>query len=122
MEVKFRDIARSLGIPEHSARISLATPPVSDEVLQYRAYCISELLINRLIQSGKLLKITGNTWAEVKGSYMDSKQAVVCFWQFNGSPQYFPFKIPTNALIGHKDAIVQRIRKLEREMLFELER
>lgn len=119
-QILFGQVAASMGMEESAARISLATPVVNDDVLQYRAFCIAELLVGRLIDSGELLQVTRQTWGEVKHCIIFSKEKVVALVQFSGSPQTFPLEIPFEVLVGHKDAIVQRVRELDRGLLSRL--
>ena len=114
--IYFEEIAASMGMEESAARISMATPTVKDDVLQYRAFCIAELMIKRLIEDSQLKSITHQTWGEVIRCFSVSKSRVVALIQWNGSPQTFPLEIPVQALAGHKDAIVHSLRKLEREL------
>ncbi|MFC5449098.1 hypothetical protein ACFPOG_12570 [Paenibacillus aestuarii] len=114
--IYFDEIASSLGMDESAARISMATPAVNEDVLQYRAFCIAELIINRLIKDGQLKNITRNSWGEVRRCFTVSKETVVALIQLNGSPQIFPLEIPIQALAGHKDSIVQSVRSLERDV------
>lgn len=114
--ITFNDVSKSMSMEMSAARISLALPPIDEYVLQYRAFCIGELLLKRLIESGTLKKITNNNWGEIRRCYTASKDKVICLVQFNGSPQTFPLEIPMKALVGHKDAVIQKLRKTEREM------
>ena len=102
-EVNFRDVANSMGMEESAARISFAMPPVDDHVLQYRAFCVGEMILRRLIESGRLKEITQNSWGEIRRCYTNSKDKVIVLIQFNGAPQPFPLEIPMKALSGHKE-------------------
>lgn len=114
--IHFKDVAARMGMEESRARISMATPVVHDDVLQYRAFCIAELIIKRVIENGQLKAITCQTWGEVRRCFTLTDSKVIALIQWNSSPQTFPLEIPMKALVGHKDAIVQSIRKMEREL------
>jgi hypothetical protein len=110
-----------MDMDESAARISMATPPIDDFVLQYRAFCIGEMLIQRIINNGQLKKNTQNTWGEIRRSFTFSKGKVIAQVHFNGSRELFPLEIPMKALVGHKDSIVQNVRKVERDLPSRLE-
>lgn len=117
-KITFKDIAKSLGMEEAPAIVSLSTPVCDEEVLQYRAFCIGELLISRLLKSGVK---TRSSWGEIKHSYLNSEQ-VVCLVQFNNVNELFMLELPLRALSGHKDSVVHQIRKLDKELPVRVER
>jgi hypothetical protein len=114
--ITFKDIADCMGMDEARCTISLSLPPVREEVMKYRVFCIADMIIKRLIQSGELKKWTGNTWAEVKEVQLISDKNFVAMIQFNGSPQRYPLEFSMSCLLGYKDSLVQQVRKVEREM------
>lgn len=114
--IQFKNIATCMGMEENTARISMAMPAVNRDALQYRAFCIAEFLIKRLTESGRLKELTRQTWGEVRRCHMPTSSSVVAIVQWNRSIQAFPLEIPVKCLVGHKDAIVQHVRKLEREI------
>ncbi|WP_156289511.1 hypothetical protein [Oceanobacillus salinisoli] len=119
--LKFEDVAKSMELEVSAARISLAIPPLGENVVQHRAVCIGGMLIKRLIENGTLKNVTKSNWGEIQKSYTTSSNKIICLVRFNGITDTFPLEIPVKALSGHKDAIIQRLRKTERELPARLE-
>ncbi|MFC0014116.1 MULTISPECIES: hypothetical protein [Allobacillus] len=94
-KITFEDISKALGISEEAARVSLSTPIVSDSVLLIRAERIAKLILQRKRLSDHIqLSVVS-----------DNKICCVA--------SDVKLEFSKQMLSGHKDAIVQRIRKME---------
>lgn len=114
--ITFKDIATCMGIDEARCSISLSLPPLVSDILNFRAFCVADLLLKRLITSGNLKRITGNSWGEVKKIVYLTEDVYVAIVQLSSAPQLFPLEIRASNLVGKKHAIVQRVRKVERDL------
>ncbi|MBP1931827.1 hypothetical protein [Ammoniphilus resinae] len=104
--ITFKDIADSMGMDEARCSVSLSLPPLVSDVFNFRVFCIVEMLLNRLITTGNLKKITGNHWGEIKKIVNLTEEVYVVNIQLSSAPQPFPLEIRVSDLVGNKHAIV----------------
>jgi hypothetical protein len=115
-QLTFEEIAKTLGMNESLCSVSLSLPIVRGDVMCYRAYCFADLLIQRFIHSGQSTHVIGGNKAEVKKIISLSADLYIALIQFENQKYLYPMALKTECLSGRKYAIVQRLRKVEREL------
>lgn len=116
--ITFVDVANALGLGENEAQVSLSIPPLTENTLHFRTFCISELIIKRI----NFAAIEKFKWAEVNRIISGKDlSTVIVLIQFDSSIQPFPLVLPEKAFFGHRDTITVNLRRIERELPDQIE-
>lgn len=115
--ITFLDVANALGLEYSEAQVALSIPPITENTLHYRSFCISELIIKRINYDAVNFK-----WAVINrvisGSNLNS---VIVLIQFSSTIQAFPLELTHMAYSGNKDSIIANLRRIERELPEQIE-
>ncbi|MEK5183220.1 hypothetical protein [Paenibacillus sp. FSL P4-0288] len=110
--ITFLDLANAFCLSESAAEVSLSIPPMTQNLLDFRSFCISDLLLKKV----DLQRISKFNWGEVCRVLSENVTGtVIVLVQFESCIQPFPIELPQNAYSGHKDSIINNLRKIERE-------
>ncbi|KIV56449.1 hypothetical protein AM501_09855 [Aneurinibacillus migulanus] len=102
--ITFCEIAEAMHLSEKVASVSLAIPPVQDQVTYSRAIHLANFILSR---------------AGIVGSVVDvrhyTSESVLMIFHLNGRPVFYPMEVPVKYLSGNRESMTIQVSKLERE-------